>query len=247
MRISTLARLAVLPLVALTACGTDATATPSPTPTGQATPAVTIVGDAYAKSMESTFSFQAILRAGSEQVAVEGEVDPVAGARRIVKTSRLDVIEVVVVDGMVYVRHWDVDSEPWVSYELARLEEVNSAWEKPYDLSGQAAMFAGVESVTEVGPGRYEAVIDLRRAGRAVDDPEMTLLGSVASNGKELPVEVTIDSEGRLTRTFFVLEVGAQKLETELIIDDFGLPVEIVAPEAALVVEATDEMYLEPV
>jgi len=245
MRISSrLVPLATLSLLGLVACGTDepgASSTPTPP---SATLDASVIQEALDRSLESTAVITATVHSGPVDITISGAVDPATDTLQIAMTGPAPV-EVIGVDGMLYVQFEGPNGEPWMQLELDRLRP-ESQLRGGLDIRGQAGIVAGIVTVEQVGPGTYEGVADLNQAAAAADESQraaLTNAASTAENADSVPYEATIDDQGRLTRLFYTIETAAGPNETELLLSNFGEPVQVEAPPADEVWEATDDMY----
>jgi hypothetical protein len=105
----------------------------------------------------------------------------------------------------------------------------------------------GEEEVRGVETTRYEAVVDLRKALREVEDEDARRSMQRAfelSGQKTLPIEVWIDDEGLVRRQRFE-QVGAKgqpAVQMDMELYDYGASEEIEVPAASDTFDLTDEV-----
>jgi hypothetical protein len=233
----------LLSLLGLVACGDDrpgASATPTPTPTLDAG----LIQAALDRSLESTLAITATVHTGPVDITVSGAVDAAADTISVSVTGPT-AAEVIGIGGTLYVQADGPNGEPWMQVDLDRLRP-ESQLRGGLDVRGQAGIVGGIVTVEQVGPGTYEGVADLNQAAAAADESQraaLTTAASMAENASSVPYEATIDDQGRLTRLFYTIETLAGPTETELVLSDFGEPVQVEAPPADQVWAATDDLY----
>ena len=170
------------------------------------------------------------------------------------------VVEVRVVDGVVYMRYPEALSQfmggaPWLAVDASDALAA-SGTNGPFGqadptqyLEYLAAVSSGVqevsrETVRDVETTRYHAVIDFEKAMDQVPPEALESLGIDAHEfaeqlaqmrevlGSEMPADVWIDDDGLLRRMRMDMSVAAQSMSVDLEMYDYGVDVQVEAPPA---------------
>jgi hypothetical protein len=130
----------------------------------------------------------------------------------------------------------------WMSLEQSKLTSEDLAYQGETDPGYVSTLLKAAADLKETGGGTYAGTTDLTKSAEAeiVDKEVLTALGEKA---KTVPMKVTLDSEGRITKAVLDLPAaGKAKAAThEIVYDQYGTVASVKAPTDA--VKATAAAY----
>ena len=151
-------------------------------------------------------------------------------------------VDMITVDEIDYFR--PQGTRRWVKTETSEDDAVANALDVPSSLGSLGAVSEDVERIGRerlagVQTTRYSATVDTDRVAEALPDDEAERYRSKIKplQGDELPMGAWIDGEGMIRRVGYRMSVpraGAERIVVKIDLSDFGLPVDIEPPPAAL-------------
>ncbi|MEU8180148.1 hypothetical protein AB0B85_26570 [Micromonospora sp. NPDC049044] len=200
------------------------------------------------RSLASSLSMQASVKAGPQSITLSGKMDPAAKAIQI-SGNAPEPIEVRLIGEAAYIKSESMEGEkPWMKIDLGKLKPT-STLRQSFDFKSQTGLVGGTVSAQEVGGGRYTGVADLNKAAEAAST-EAGMREGIESSAKlakdptAIPFEATLDADGRLTMLSYTIATKSLgDLVTEMRMSDFGKSVTVEAPPAGDTEAAAEEMY----
>jgi hypothetical protein len=236
-----------LVLAALVAgCGTG-NGTTWGTPATSAANPVAIIQQAMQRSLSSTLTIEASVKAGGVSIQLSSKADPKAKVLQVSgKTPQ--PIEARVIGNAGYLKMDSLNrGKPWTKIDLTKLKSTSSL-RQSFDLQAQTGIVGGIVTAQQAGDGRYRGTADLEKAADAAG-ANVTMRHSLESGAKlakdpkAVPFEATVDAEGRLTALSYTIATDLGDFVTDVRLSGFGKPLNVTAPPAAQVEEAAAEMY----
>jgi hypothetical protein len=238
-----------LALAALVAgCGTDSgTGTTWTAPTTTATDPVATVQQAMQRSLSSTLTIKASVKAGGVSIELSSKADPKAKVLQV-SGKAPQPIEARVIGDTAYLKMDSLKgAKPWTKIDLTKLKP-GSSLRQSFDLQAQTGVVGGIVTAQKAGDGRYRGTADLEKAAEAAGDDagkrdSLESGAKLAKDPKAVPFEATVDAKGRLTALSYTIATDLGDFVTAVRLSGFGEPVKVTPPPAAQVEKAADEMY----
>jgi hypothetical protein len=242
---------------ALAGCsGTDTAAPEKAEPTARQIDAATLLPQSLRKLQDESFRFTSTITMDGVEIKGSGAFD-MAKKVGLVKmdmgatAGEAMALEMRVLGDDMYMSGF-LGNEGWIRLDLTKFPAGNVFGEAANPIGNADYLLAVSDDVKEVGKGRFEGTLDLKKyLDEHADQSEAKKLeGAIGKLGPEalkVPFEATVDGENRLTamKLTMTLDAGNQKatMVQESKYFDFGTKVDVAAPPAGEVTDAPTDLY----
>jgi hypothetical protein len=247
---------AVLSL-ALAGCSGADTATPGRAgPTVEQQNAATLLPQSLKKLQAESFRFTSSITMDEVEIKGSGAFDMTRKVGLVkmdmgAATGRDMKLEMRVLGDDMYMSGF-LGTEQWIRLDLTRFPAGNMFGEAANPVGNADYLLAVSDDVKEVGKGRYQGTLDLKKyldeyAGEAKAKKLEDALGKLGPEALKVPFEAGIDEQNRLTAMKITMTLDAAGKKMTMVQEakyfDFGTKVDVSKPPADKVTDAPADLY----
>jgi hypothetical protein len=244
-------------LFALAGCsGADTVTSEKADPTVQQQDAATLIPQSLKKIQSESFRFTSTMTMDDVEIKGSGAFD-MASKVGLVKldmgaaTGQDMKLEMRVLGDDMYMSGF-FGTEQWIRLDLTKFPAGNMFGEAANPVGNADYLLAVSDDVKEVGRGRYQGTLDLKKYLDEYASPEKArkledALGKLGPEAMKVPFEATLDDQNRLTamKITMTFDAGSKKMTMvqEAKYFDFGTKVDVSKPPADRVTDAPADLY----